>query len=219
MLKGYQLSVSVTEYDAAEALLWDMETDGVRYDLYFLPADDEEPTERLRATDGEALLVFLTEGGAARMKGYDAGVMGHLERTVGEGELYALLEKVMDRLRRNKRRVLVITQRNRTQVLRFEDIEYISSANHILRFYLRDGREQTCYGRLDQMVGQLDPELFARCHQSHVVNLSQVSEHTPKAFRMSGGAVIPISRSHALQARRALEEYLFHISPISGEKS
>lgn len=209
VLEGSQLSLKVAEYDTVEALLWDMETDGPKYDLYIISADDGEGGERLRTADGDAALILLSEAGDAGREKQDARVVGWLERPVGERALLSLLEKAAKRFRWHKRRVIVITQRGRTRVLRFEDIEYISSANHILRFYLRGGEEQTCYGRLDQTVAQLDGETFVRCHQSHVVNLNWVAGHTAKAFQMSGGAVIPISRSYAAQARRALEEYLF----------
>ena len=209
MLDRYQLSTEVAEYDASETLLWDMETDGARYDLYFLPSGGGEVSERIRGIDGDALFIFLSGGIARRREEADGCTLGSVEKPVEEKALRTLLEKAAERLRRYKRRVMVITQRSRTRVLRFDDIEYVSSANHILRFYLRGGEEQTCYGRLDQAVPQLDPETFVRCHQSHIVNLKCVAGHSPKAFHMTSGAVIPISRSYAVPVRKAVEEYLF----------
>lgn len=215
MLGRFQLTVEVTEYDAIEALLWDMETDGARYDLYILPFGADN-VDRLQTMDGEALLILLAENGEGGESG--AHAVGWLEKPVEEKALNALLEKAAERLRQYKRRVMVITQRGHTHVLRFEDIEYISSANHTLRFHLRSGEEYSCYGQLDKVSTQLNPELFVRCHQSHVVNLAYVTSHTAKAFRISG-TVIPISRSYAPQARKALEEYLFHISPDPSEET
>lgn len=209
MLDRYQLSTEITEYDTSEVLLWDMETDGARYDLYFLPSSSAEISERLRGIDGDALLVFLSECGTQRREEPDSCTLGSAEKPVEEKTLCSLLERAAERLRRYKRRVIVITQRSHTRVLRFDDIEYVSSANHILRFYLRGGEEQTCYGRLDQAASQLDPETFVRCHQSHVVNLKCVTGHSSKAFHMTSGAVIPISRSYAIPVRKAMEEYLF----------
>lgn len=213
MLGRFQLTVEVTEYDAIDALLWDMETDGARYDLYILPFGADN-ADRLRTMDGEALMILLAEEKGET----DGRTLGSLEKPVEEKALRPLLEKAAERLRQYKRRVMVITQRGRTHVLRFEDIEYISSANHTLRFHLRSGEEYSCYGQLDKVSTQLNPELFVRCHQSHVVNLAYVTSHTAKAFRISG-TVIPISRSYAPQARRALEEYLFHISPDPSEET
>lgn len=213
MLGRFQLTVELTEYESMEALFWDMETDGARYDLYLLPSGGEN-AGRLRAMDGEALMILLAEG----KEEPDGRALGSLEKPVEEKSLRPLLEKAAERLRQYKRRVMVIAQRGHTHVLRFEDIEYISSANHTLRFHLRNGEERSCYGQLDKVSAQLNPELFVRCHQSHVVNLAYVTGHTAKAFRMSG-TVIPISRSYALQARRALEEYLFHISPEPSEET
>lgn len=212
-LERFPLTVKLTEYDALEALFWDMETDAARFDLYLLPSGGA-CVDRLRALDGEAPVILLSEGKEAP----DAGALGCLEKPVREKALLALLEKAAERLRQYKRRVMVITQRGRTQVLRFEDIEYISSANHTLRFHLHGGEERSCYGQLDKVAGQLNPELFVRCHQSHIVNLDYVRGHTAKVFQMTDG-VIPISRSYAPQARRALEEYLFHISSGLSEET
>ena len=214
MLDQYQLSIEVTGYDAVEALLWDVETDGARFDLYFLPGKDRKAVQKLWTIDREAPVIFLSEGEVPCGKRTEERALGCLRRPVEGKSLRALLEKAAERLRRDRRRVVVITQRNRTHILRFEDIEYISSANHLLRFYLKNGEEQTCYGRLDQTAAQLDPETFVRCHQSHVVNLRWVTGHTSKTFHMSSGAVIPVSRSYSTAARRALEEYLFHISAV-----
>ena len=213
MLGRFQLTVEVTEYDAIDALLWDMETDGARYDLYILPFGADN-ADRLRTMDGEALMILLAEEKGET----DGRTLGSLERPVEEKALRPLLEKAAERLRQYRRQAVVIAQRGHTHVLRFEDIEYISSANHTLRFHLRSGEEYSCYGQLDKVSTQLNPELFVRCHQSHVVNLAYVTSHTAKAFRMSG-TVIPISRSYAPQARRALEEYLFHISPDPSEET
>lgn len=209
MLNRYRLSTEITEYDASEALFWDMETDGARYDLCFLPSGGAEISGRLRSIDGDTLLIFLSEGSARRGEETDGCTLGSVEKPVEEKALCSLLEKAAERLRRYKRRVMVITQRSHTRVLRFDDIEYVSSANHILRFYLRNGEEQTCYGRLDQAASQLDPEAFVRCHQSHVVNLTCVAGYSSKAFHMTSGAVIPISRSYTVPVRKAMEEYLF----------
>lgn len=208
MLERHRLSVEVTEYEAVDVLLWDMETENVRYDLYLLPSG-KETAGRLLAMDADALLIFLTEE-AAGGEGHTVGCLG---KPVEEKALDALLEKTAERLRQYKRQVVVITQRGRTQVLRFNDIEYISSVNHTVRFHLHGGEERICYSQLDKVSDQLSRELFVRCHQSHIVNLSYVTGHTAKAFRMTS-TVVPISRSYALQARKALEEYLY-LTPSS----
>lgn len=213
MLGRFQLTIEVTEYDAIEALLWDMETDGARYDLYMLPFGAGN-ADRLRAMDGEALMILLTEGNGEP----DGHALGSLERPVEEKALRPLLEKAAERLRQSRRRAVVIAQRGRTHVLRFEDIEYISSANHTLRFHLRSGEERICYGQLDKISAQLDPEIFLRCHQSHVINLAYVTGYAAKTFHMTS-AVIPISRSYAFQARKAVEEYLFYTSTDPGGKT
>ena len=213
MLERFQLTVKVTEYDAIEALLWDMETDGARYDLYLLPLGAEN-VGRLRAVDGEAPLILLAGDGTGGGES-DVRTVGWLRKPVEEKALGALLEKAAERLRQYRRRAVVVAQRGRTYVLRFEEVEYISSANHTLRFHLCGGEERICYGQLDKISTQLDPELFLRCHQSHIINLAYVTGYTAKAFQLTS-AVIPISRSYALQARKAVEEYLFCTSTDPG---
>lgn len=207
MLEKYQPPLDVVEYDSADALLWDAEAGEARYDLYFLDAGFASAAKRLQELDEDASIIFLSA------EELPAGIqaVGSLARPVGEPALGKMLERAAERLRRKKRQSVAIASRGVTHVLRFKDIEYISSTNHILRFHLRSGEERTCYGQLDKVVSQLDPELFVRCHQSHIVNLSCVTAHTTRAFHVPGG-VIPISRSYAVQAKRALDQYLFQIS-------
>ena len=209
------LCLKLADYESAEALLWDVESGKRRYELYILDISSValEEARRLRMLDDEGVFILLTDSGTVYEEAFGLYALSCLRKPVEEEKLLGVVRRAVRDLRSLDCRVLAVSWRGSTYLLRHQDIEYISSANHALRLHLQNGEERICYARLDKIAEQLPEDRFVRCHQSHMVNLCHVTGHTPRAFHMSGGAVIPISRGCAASARRAFEEYLLHIAP------
>lgn len=81
----------------------------------------------------------------------------------------------------------------------------VVSQNEIIRvegkgsystFFLTDGRSMLVSKRIRIYADQLDPELFIRPHQSHLVNLSQVRQFNKSNggfLELKDGSIIPVS--------------------------
>lgn len=215
LLKNCAFPLEITEYSSGDELIWDVETEKVRFDIYLLDIyltgiSGVETAQRLRAVDDRALLIFTSTSEEFYREAFDVYALNYLVKPVEQGALDTAMRKAADELERQREKVLIISSRGRTQILRHDDIEYISSANHSLCFHMRGGEEHSSYGKLDTIAEQLTVDSFVRCHQSYIVNLLHVTGHAPKKFYIRD-VTIPVSRSYAVQAQEALNRYLFGI--------
>ncbi len=215
MLQKCEVPLTVVEYANGENLLWDVETETERFDLYLLDiylsgVSGVEAAGRIRAMDEHAMLVFVSVSDDFYREAFDLYAFQYLIKPVEQEALESVLKKAAEEMRRQREMVLSITYRGRTSVLRYDEIEFISSSNRMLCFHLRDGGERMCYGKLDEIAARLKSEEFVRCHQSYIINLRYVLERVAEGFRMKN-VIIPISRSFAEEAQTALNQYLFGV--------
>lgn len=215
LLQNCGTPLSITGYPNAENLLWDIETHKARFNIYLLDIYLKEisgmdAARCIRALDEDAVLIFTTSSRDFYQDAFEVYAFNYLVKPVEQSALNAVMEKAVGAAQRLLEKVLPITYRGQTFLLRHEQIEYISSSNRILCFHLRGGIKRQCYGKLDEIAEQLKNEIFVRCHQSYIVNLHYVLERVPEGFHMES-TVIPISRSYAAKAQEAINRYLFGI--------
>lgn len=215
LLQNCGIPLSITEYANAENLLWDIETNKARFDIYLLDIYLKEisgmdAARRIRALDENAVLIFTTSSRDFYQDAFQVYAFNYLVKPVEQSTLNTVMKKAAGAAQKLQEKVLPITYRGQTFLLRHEQIEYISSSNRILCFHLRDGIKRQCYGKLDEIAAQLKNEIFVRCHQSYIVNLHYVLERTTEGFRMES-TIIPISRSYAARVQEATNQYLFGV--------
>lgn len=213
MLEGCGLSLTITDYACGENLLWDVETEKARFDIYLLDIYLEgisgvEAARRIRAKDGCAALIFVSSSDSYYRDAFDLFATNYLIKPLKQTALNTVMMKAAEGIRRQRDLILPITYRGCTYVLKQKDIEYISSSNRMLSFYMVSGEEHVCYGKMDQITAQLKSGDFVRCHQSYIINLRYVLERTSNGL-LIGNTVIPISRSYAEEAEAAVNRYLF----------
>lgn len=212
-LENCGIPLEITEYASGENLLWDVETEKADFhiyllDIYLTGVSGLDAARRIRAVDEQAVLVFVTTSRDFYQEAFDVYALYYLIKPVEQTALNTLMEKATSGMERQREMVLPLTYRGRTSILRYDEIEYISSSNHTLSFHLHGGGERTCYGKLDEIITQLKSGSFIRCHQSYIANLRYVLERTAKGFHMER-TVIPISRAYAEEAQEAFNQYLF----------
>lgn len=66
-----------------------------------------------------------------------------------------------------------------------------------------DGEQHTITAKPADILNEAQSRYFVKCHQSFFVNLLQVQSMTADSFIMSGGEIVPISRSRRQQAQEA----------------
>ena len=84
--------------------------------------------------------------------------------------------------------------------------------------YRRDGGTLQLYGKLSDLLPQLEGQPFFCPHKSYCVNLAFVRgiNEEYQSYELADGKMVPISRSNRAKAKRAYEDFLF--ARTRGEK-
>ena len=205
--------LSVTAYADADTLVRDVESGRACYSLYFLDIflegmDGVEAARRIRAADRAALIVFISSSEDFYREAYDVFAFNYLVKPVREEAFSKVLDNALVFLRQSAEHSIHFSYRGHSYSLRESDICYISSDNHNAAFHTAEGGIYLYYGKLNDLLPRLRSGLFARCHQSYIVNFMYVTSLGPKGFYVKD-ALIPISRTYADAAKRMYHNYLF----------
>lgn len=163
---------------------------------------------RLRALDADAAICFVSTSDAFYREAYDLYAVQYLVKPVSEGAIKQLLERVARNLARDKEQSLCFKRGGQTGLIPYSKILYISSREHTISIYCKDGTVQECKGKLDEIAQQVCGDVFVRCHQSFLVNMYQIDCLNGYDF-MVAGCQIPISRRYYAEVKRRYQEVLF----------
>lgn len=214
MLYHTNITCNITEYTDAEEMMSDLERDNQMFDIFildiFLPGEDGvKLASRIRDQNEFAALIFMSSSEEFYREAFDLYVLSYLVKPVKQEKLAETLKVAIDRMDRSTQ-TLQISCRGEAVSLRYRDICYIASSNHLLCFYMEDGREYTSYGKLDEIERRINSELIVRCHKSFIVNLSHVDKMTRDGFYI-GKTFISISRTYSAEVRERYQNFLFGI--------
>lgn len=212
LLDGHETSI----YSETDSLLADIADKKVRYDLYLLDIymdtsmNGIELAKRLRKVEREAAICFVSTSDAFYREAYDLYAMQYLIKPVREEALRELIERVSEQLSRDKgkEQVLRFKWRGRIGAIPYDRILYISSREHTISIYCKDGTVQKYKGKLNELALSVCGGVFLRCHQSFLVNIYQVDNLSGNELTASGHR-IPVSRRYYAAVKKRYQEMLF----------
>lgn len=212
LIKEKNIYCECTTYESGEMLLWDFEN-GTRFDIIFLDIfmgdmTGVEVAKRIRVTDSNTLLVFVSSSNDFYRESYDLYAFNYLIKPLVQDKLNEVLSRALEHLNKDIEQVVRISFMGSLHTIRCSQILYLSSEQHSVNFCLKNGEILKSYGKLDDFISQLPAESFMRCHQSYIVNLSHVTAIITREFKM-GEISIPISRSYSEQARSKYRTQMF----------
>lgn len=204
LIKEKNIYCECTTYESGEMLLWDFEN-GTRFDIIFLDIFMEgitgvETAKRIRIIDSNTLLIFVSSSNDFYRESYDLYAFNYLIKPLVQDKLNEVLCRAVEHLNKDTEQVVRISFRGSLHTIRCSQILYLSSEQHSVNFFLKNGEILKSYGKLDDFLSQLPSESFMRCHQSYIVNLIYVKAMTMSKFTLSEVS-IPISRSYSEHAR------------------
>ncbi|MCM1056115.1 MAG: LytTR family transcriptional regulator [Firmicutes bacterium] len=121
-----------------------------------------------------------------------------------EETVLAALERVRAGCREDVGRTLAIQSRGRKQKVRFSTIRYIESYGRKLFLYTDEGSFET-YMTVGEALEKLPPR-FLQCHRSYIINADRIEKYSADGVVLSGGALVPISRSYQKKIKEMLSK-------------
>ena len=176
------------------------------FDLIFLDIDlggmdGMALARKIRETDSEVPILFLTNHKEYVFEGYEVQAFRYLLKPVTEDTLFPLLEE-LQAMRGQEKPHLLLSLGGETQKLFLSDLLFVESDNHYLTLHTAAGME-TFKKNLSEFREELSAawqasgetgECFAAAHRSYLVNLAHVERITRTECLLSDGTKIPVSR-------------------------
>jgi two-component system LytT family response regulator len=133
-------------------------------------------------------IVFVTATGSHAARAFDADATDYLLRPFDAQRFAQTLERVRKRIAASAGEEISLSDRlmtrvavrlrDRTQLIRMQDVDWIEAAANYVRLHLR----KEAYLFRASMAGieqRLDPERFVRIHRSTIVNVDRIVELRP----------------------------------------
>ena len=207
------------------------------FDLIFLDIDlggmdGMALARKIRETDSEVPILFLTNHKEYVFEGYEVQAFRYLLKPVTEDTLFPLLEE-LQAMRGQEKPHLLLSLGGETQKLFLSDLLFVESDNHYLTLHTAAGTE-TFKKNLSEFREELSAawqasggtgECFAAAHRSYLVNLAHVEPRMLCITQPGIPAVLPaecvLKVLHFLISNSERTEVMFHgahsfFIPLSG---
>ena len=195
--------VEMTEFCSAEQFLFSCpqpDFDLLLLDIEMGEMDGVSLAKQVRRTNELMQIVFITGYSDYITEGYEVAALHYLMKPVKEEKLFAVLDRVMERLHKNTK---VLTLETAEEMVRVP--LYQVSALEVQRNYVTVHARQdyTVKKSLSELMEQLD-ERFFRVGRSAVVNLNDISRVTRSDIYLTDGRSIPLPRGAYDKLNRAI---------------
>lgn len=176
----------LTEYDA--------DCDIVLMDIEMPDLSGMDASRKLRETDSEVTLIFITNLVQYAVSGYEVSALDFIVKPVSYYNFVLKIKRALRdrRLKSEKSEELSLSCESGVRRVAIAAVKYIEVAGHHLIFHTFDGIVDVC-GTLKDMETELAGKHFSRCNNCYLVNLKHVSEIGASSC-VVGGEEVQISR-------------------------
>ena len=160
------------------------------YDIVFMDIelggimDGISAAKRMRKYDETVALLFVTNMAQYAIKGYEVNALDYFVKPVS----YYDLKMRLDRILRTRRAgvSLNVAIGGGTKRLMSDDVYYIEVINHTLHYHTKEGVLSSRGSSIKELEKLLEPEGFARCSISYLVNLRHCYEIKGSVVNVGG---------------------------------
>lgn len=167
--------------------------------------DGMETARRVRETDREVLILFITNLAQYAIKGYEVDALDYIVKPVNYFAFSQRMMRAISRISDREAAYLAINQKTGIRKLDIRGIYYVESLNHNLTFHTRDG-DYTVFGSLKDMEERLAEHHFIRCNKGYLVSLRHV-DRIEDGCAVVQGTPLLISRNRRNSFLEALANY------------
>ncbi len=112
----------------------------------------------------------------------------------------------------NPKNKVVVRTGNRNLLIDTSEVIYATIEDGLIRIVATSVTGESSYKTIDELQGDLDPEVFWRVHRGYLVNLNRIREvnpwfHSSLMLKMDDekGTEVPVSRAHSKKLRAFLK--------------
>ena len=178
-------------------------------DIYMDGMTGVEAVRKIREMDETIPIAFTTTSTEHTLESYRLSVLKYLEKPVRQKDINDLLHLV--KLQRDSVPRLTVRQGGETQKIPLSELFYLEQKAHHVFLYRRDGGTLQLYGKLSDLLPQLEGQPFFCPHKSYCVNLAFVRGSTRNTRVMTWWTgKSPISRSNRPRPSGPMRTFCLH---------
>lgn len=185
---------------------------GKQFDVVFLDIqmtgiNGIETARRLRETQPETILIFVTGAESYALEAFDVSAFHYLLKPLEETKFQEILNRAFreaEKYRSYRQEQLFIRSRNRT--VNQGDILYIESHGKKVEFHTLK-EKFTIYGSMNGLEAQLG-DSFYRCHRAYLVNMAYITGYGPDSITLTGGEAVYLTKKKHGEFVKAYMWYL-----------
>ncbi len=207
---GKSFHISVFHDGADIAQMYDPVYDIILMDIEMAQMDGMTAAERIRQTDMEVVIIFITNMPQYAMKGYTVEAMDYILKPISYYAFSQRIDRAIQRMRRRDKRFLAVNNQGGLLKLDVSQITYIEVQNHDLIYHTAQ-YSYTAKGTLSEVEQILGSSKFFRCNKGYLVNLEYV-ESVQNFDVLVGSTWIQVSRPKKKALLDALNDYMNEVS-------
>jgi len=197
-------TVKIRTYPSAEAFMFnyaeEKDFDILLLDIEMGKMDGVTMAKTIRKDNESVQIVFITGYSEYISDGYDVAALHYLIKPVKKEQLFKVLDRAAERLKKNEKELLLKTA-DETVVMPVREIRYLDVQQNYV----------TVHGKIDVTVkrtlGEFEKELderFFRLGRSYIVNLTCIRRITRTDVYLADGSAIPLPRGQYDALNRAI---------------
>ena len=194
-----------------DGLKFIMSCDVGKYNIIFMDVemprlDGIKTSRKLRATDKNASLIFVTNMAKYAVIGYEVDALDFIVKPVDYFNFSLKLEKAVRVQTKLMQDVILVGVGGGFTKLKTSDIQYVESSLHFV-IYHTENEQIKSRASMKDTEKKLEAMNFARCNNAYLVNLACVKKVTGDEVIMDDGQILSISRSKKKSFMDALAVY------------
>lgn len=210
-LSSKSMDAKIEKFDNTASFLKRI-NQGVLFDLVFLDIylgkeNGYQFAKQLRNREIQMDIIFITTTEDYAVMGYDVSPLLYLVKPVKDTQIEYACDIF---LKKNRPSQLILNLSGETFSLNITDLIYCEVCGHKVSLHLSSGAVKEIRYSLYDLEKQLPGSLFARSHQSYLINMSHISSITRYELTLDTGAKLPISQSRYMELQNRFILYASH---------
>ncbi len=206
------ISVMISEYESAEAFLFDWE-EQLAFDVLFIDIqmrqmDGIEMARKIREKDQQVALVFTTGVAEWMSVGYEVEALHYLLKPLKAEKVWDCLDRVEKRTDTHR----YLTFKGEDGVYRLDEtaIYMVEAQGHNCRIAVKEDKQYSSYlvrESFTQVSYKLAPEIFVKCHRSYLCGLRHIHHIEKNTLTFDNQEKIPVSRQMYTKVNEAFIQF------------
>ncbi len=167
------------------------------YDIVFMDImmndmDGMSAAKKLRESDKDAVLVFVTNMVQFALEGYSVNAFDFMVKPISYYNFALKMDRIYEYTSGRLKKEIIVSSKTAKTVLAISSIKYVEVSNHTVTYHTEDNTV-TASGSLKEIENILGEHAFCLCNQCYLVNLNYVRSVKGNDLILSDGSVLQIS--------------------------